>query len=92
MRSNSGITRRGVLAATGAALATPILSRRAFAAEPIKVGMPTTLTGPLGEVGQQQKRGAEFFAKVQNGKGGIGGRPIRRPACARHSKWSSATR
>src|SRR5215467_11575437 len=33
-------------------------------------------TGALGSVGQQQKRGAEFWAKVQNAKGGILGRPI----------------
>jgi branched-chain amino acid transport system substrate-binding protein len=76
MTRTSGIGRRTVLAATGAVLATPMIWRRALAAEPIKVGMPTTLTGPLGEVGQQQKRGAEFFAKVQNGKGGVIGRPL----------------
>ena len=34
------------------------------------------LTGALGSVGQQQKRGAEFYAKLQNAKGGILGRPI----------------
>jgi branched-chain amino acid transport system substrate-binding protein len=76
MMAESGLTRRRALAATGAVLATPMIWRRAFAAEPIKVGMPTTLTGPLGEVGQQQKRGAEYFAQVTNAKGGIIGRPI----------------
>ena len=30
----------------------------------------------LGSVGQQQKRGAELYAKLQNAKGGILGRPI----------------
>lgn len=43
---------------------------------PIKIGMPVALTGPLGTVGQQTKRGAEFWAKLQNAKGGILGRPI----------------
>ena len=38
--------------------------------------MPAALTGPLGTVGQQTKRGAEFYAKVQNAKGGILGRKI----------------
>jgi len=74
--TTNGMTRRGLLAATSAALATPMIWRRALAAEPIKVGMPTTLTGPLGAVGQQQKRGAEYFAQVTNAKGGIIGRPI----------------
>jgi branched-chain amino acid transport system substrate-binding protein len=76
MTRTSVLTRRAVLAAASAALAAPAVWRHAFAAEPIKVGMPTALTGPLGEVGQQQKRGAEFFAKVQNAQGGIIGRPI----------------
>jgi ABC-type branched-subunit amino acid transport system substrate-binding protein len=43
---------------------------------PIKIGMPLALTGALGTVGQQQKRGAEFWAKLQNAKGGILGRQI----------------
>ena len=43
---------------------------------PIKIGMPVALTGPLGTVGQQTKRGAEFWAKLQNAKGGILGRPV----------------
>ena len=34
------------------------------------------MTGPLGSVGQQQKRGAEFYAKLQNAKGGMLGRKI----------------
>lgn len=76
MTTLSGMTRRGVLAATGAVLATPTIWRRALAAEPIKIGMPTCLTGPLGEVGQQMKRGADYFAKWVNGKGGIIGRPV----------------
>ena len=38
--------------------------------------MPLALTGPLGSVGQQQKRGAELWAKLQNAKGGMLGRPI----------------
>ena len=80
MTRDSTITRRRVLrttlGGTAAVLALPAISRTGFAAEAIKVGMPAALTGPLGEVGQQMKRGAEFFAKQQNAKGGINGRPI----------------
>ena len=78
MKSPAMITRRTVLgvAAVGAAgLAMPWV-RRAVAAEPIKIGAPLALTGPLGSVGQQLKRGCELWTKVQNAKGGLLGRPI----------------
>jgi branched-chain amino acid transport system substrate-binding protein len=67
-----------MLAGTGAAVASPNVwtSAHAQAGNALKIGMPLALTGPLGSVGQQQKRGAEFYAKVQNAKGGILGRKI----------------
>jgi ABC-type branched-subunit amino acid transport system substrate-binding protein len=52
------------------------------AAEPIKIGMPLALTGPLGSVGQQLKRGGEMWAKVQNANGGLLGRPVQREGIA----------
>src|SRR5262245_44441524 len=72
------LTRRAVLAGTSAAVASPNIwtSAQAQAAGAIKIGMPTALTGPLGSVGQQTKRGAEAYAKIQNAKGGILGRQI----------------
>ncbi len=80
MTGDSTITRRRALrtalGGTAAALALPAISRTSFAAEPIRIGMPAALTGPLGEVGQQMKRGAEFFAAQQNAKGGLLGRKI----------------
>ena len=71
-------TRRAVLAGTSAAVASPHIwtSAQAQAAGTIKIGIPAALTGPLGTVGQQTKRGAEFYAKIQNAKGGILGRKI----------------
>src|SRR5215470_18160872 len=71
-------TRRAVLAGTGATVAAPWVwsGARAQAGTPIKIGMPLALTGALGSVGQQQKRGAELYAKLQNAKGGLLGRPI----------------
>ena len=58
--------------AGAATVASPAVLRwRASAATgPIKIGMPLALTGALGSVGQQQKRGAELYAKLQNAKGG----------------------
>ncbi len=71
-------TRRAVLAGTGAAVASPYIwtSAQAQAAGTIKIGLPLALTGPLGSVGQQQKRGAEFHTKLLNEKGGLLGRKI----------------
>ena len=71
-------TRRAVLAGTGAAVASPYVwtSAHAQAGGAIKIGTPIALTGPLGSVGQQMKRGCEFWAKWQNAKGGMLGRPI----------------
>ena len=64
--------------AGAATVASPALLGRAAEAEsgPIKIGMPLALTGALGSVGQQQKRGAELYVKLQNAKGGLLGRPI----------------
>ena len=71
-------TRRAVLSGAGAAVAAPYVwtSAQAQAGGTIKIGLPAALTGPLGTVGQQGKRAAEFYAKVQNAKGGILGRKI----------------
>jgi branched-chain amino acid transport system substrate-binding protein len=78
MTSKPRFTRRAVLAGSGAAVASPYIwtSAQAQAGGAIKIGIPAALTGPLGSVGQQGKRAAEFYAKLQNAKGGILGRKI----------------
>jgi branched-chain amino acid transport system substrate-binding protein len=79
MTERRGVTRRTVTRSAAAAFAlagAPWWSGRAVAIEPIKIGMPLALTGPLGSVGQQLKRGGELWAKVQNAKGGLIGRQI----------------
>ena len=70
------ITRRGALAAGAATLTMPAYLKRAWAAGPIKVGIPAALTGTFANVGQTTKRGAEFWAKEQNAKGGLLGRQV----------------
>jgi ABC-type branched-subunit amino acid transport system substrate-binding protein len=64
--------------AGAATVVSPAILRLSAQAEngPIKIGMPLALTGALGSVGQQLKRGAELYVKLQNAKGGILGRPI----------------
>ena len=90
------LSRRSLVSA---ALAVTALPRFGHAADPIKIGMPLALTGPLGSVGQEMKNGAQLWAKVENAKGGLLGRPIElfitdtagdpQPACARHRNWWS---
>ena len=71
----SVVSRRTVMKA--AAVATlPILARRAGAAEPIRIGVPVALTGPLGGIGAQMRTACVFWAKEVNAKGGLLGRPI----------------
>jgi branched-chain amino acid transport system substrate-binding protein len=67
------MTRRRAMASVAAGT---IAGSRAWAANPIKIGMPLALTGPLGSVGEQMRRGAELWAKTVNAKGGVLGRPI----------------
>src|ERR1700686_4177752 len=73
MTETFGFSRRVLL---GASLASPVVLRHALGDEPIKIGMPCALTGPGGEIGAQMRRGAEFWAKTMNAKGGILGRQI----------------
>ena len=73
----TSLTRRTALVsfAAGTMAAGTIVSG-ARAANPIRIGMPLALTGPLGSVGEQMRRGAELWAKTVNAKGGVIGRPI----------------
>jgi branched-chain amino acid transport system substrate-binding protein len=75
----ASITRRrfAQLAAAGTAgLTLPFVTSSAWAAEPIKIGAPLALTGPLGSTGQQLKRGCELWVKTQNANGGLLDRQI----------------
>ena len=79
MQSRTAVTRRRAMLASVAGtamLASPAVLRRAWAAGPIKIGVPCALTGPLAAVGQMTKRGCEFFVKERNAKGGVLGRPL----------------
>ena len=58
------------------ALAVPAVARRAYAKEPIKIGLPTVLSGGNAQYGIQAKRACELFGKEINAKGGVLGRPI----------------
>lgn len=61
-------------AVTAALLLTA--SAAALAAEPIRVGVVTPLSGTYTPIGQQVRWGLELAAKEINDKGGVAGRPL----------------
>jgi len=69
------MSRRSVLAATGSLAATS-LAGQTFAADPIKIGFTTALTGPFNEFGEGYKRGVEIALEKINKSGGVMGRPM----------------
>lgn len=68
--------RRRELLSVSAGAAAFGLSRRARAAEPIKVGFTTALTGPFNEFGEGYKRGIEIAIEKINREGGVMGRTV----------------
>ncbi|MDX6464591.1 MAG: branched-chain amino acid transport system substrate-binding protein, partial [Acidobacteriaceae bacterium] len=55
---------------------TVILACLARSAEPLKIGMVATLTGPAAEYGRYETQGAKLAAEEVNEAGGVLGRPI----------------
>jgi branched-chain amino acid transport system substrate-binding protein len=60
----------------GAGMTDPVFLRRAAAQNPIKIGIPTVLSGGNAQYGIQARRAAELYAKDSKAKGGILGRPV----------------
>src|SRR5687768_15501511 len=66
-------------AVTGSAMLTlggPAVLRRAYAQNPIKIGLPAALSGSNAQYGLQAKRACELYGKEINAKGGVLGRPL----------------
>jgi branched-chain amino acid transport system substrate-binding protein len=73
------LTRRRILKgalATTAAVAAPAYLYRATAATPIKVGIPTVITGGYAILGAHTMRTCKLVKKLTDAKGGVLGRPI----------------
>src|SRR6516225_336008 len=73
------ITRRRALAgALGASALTaaPAFPRRATAATPIKIGIPTVITGGYALLGSQVMRTCKLVKKMTDAKGGLIGQPV----------------
>src|SRR6201991_2862933 len=79
MMTRQTVTRRRLLkSAVGAsALAgAPAFLRHALAADPIKIGIPTVITGGYAILGSQVQRTCRLVKKMTDAKGGVIGRPI----------------
>jgi branched-chain amino acid transport system substrate-binding protein len=63
------------VAGATATLAGPVFLRRVYAQNPIKIGIPTVLSGGNAQYGIQAKRACELFAHDMKGKAVLG-RPI----------------
>lgn len=64
------------VAARIAAVVAALLAVPAGAADPVKIGVVTPLTGTYASIGQQVRWGLELAAKEVNAKGGVLGRPL----------------
>ncbi len=68
---------RNALFVSMVAIATGLVGPHAARADDaIRIGIPTSLTGPYVELGSEVKRGAEFAAREANAKGGVDGRKV----------------
>jgi branched-chain amino acid transport system substrate-binding protein len=72
-------TRRTILkgaSAASALIAAPALLRHASAATPIKIGIPTVITGGYALLGSQVMRTCKLVKKMTDAKGGLIGQPV----------------
>lgn len=53
-----------------------LVSGSALAKDPLRIGVPTSLTGPYVELGEEAKRGVMFAVNEANAKGGVAGRKV----------------
>src|SRR3979409_1772313 len=79
MRTRQTATRRTILkgvTAASALVAAPAYLRHATAATPIKIGIPTGITGGYALLGSQVIRTCKLVKKMTDAKGGLLGQPV----------------
>ena len=79
MMTRQTVTRRTILkgvTAASALVAAPAYLRHATAATPIKIGIPTVITGGYALLGSQVIRTCRLVKKMTDAKGGVIGQPI----------------
>src|SRR5574337_1005018 len=68
--------RAAVLGLCAAALSLSFASPAWAAGEALKIGVPTSLTGPYAQLGEEVKRAVEFAVNEANAAGGVDGRKV----------------
>ena len=63
-------------AAVALSLATAAVTQARTAADPVKIGSITILTGPSAQIGTETARGAQFMVTYLNARGGVLGRKL----------------
>src|SRR5713226_861276 len=79
MMTRQTVTRRRILkgaVAASALAAAPAIMRHATAATPIKIGIPTVITGGYALLGSQVIRTCKLVKKMTDAKGGVLGQPV----------------
>ena len=79
MMTRQTVTRRTILkgvTAASALVAAPAYLRHATAATPIKIGIPTVITGGYALLGSQVIRTCKLVKKMTDAKGGLLGQPV----------------
>src|SRR3989440_195799 len=79
MMTSQTVTRRRILkgaVAASALTAVPAIMRHAPAATPIKIGIPTVITGGYALLGSQVMRTCKLVKKMTDAKGGVLGQPV----------------
>ena len=76
--NTKNFNRRQVSAVLGAGLLLPIAvaAQSGAAGDSIVLGQSTTLSGPLGDLGQEVLKGSKVFFDALNAKGGVNGRKV----------------
>lgn len=82
----------GSLGATYAETATTVIANETYApaAEPIRIGVPVSLTGRLAGFADQQLKGMELFVDDINNRGALLGRPVTLISLDDHSTEAGA--
>lgn len=69
-------TRRTLLIGASSATFVAAAGRGAFAKDPVRIGVPTALTGTYAQLGDEARRAIEFAVAEANAAGGIDGRQV----------------
>jgi branched-chain amino acid transport system substrate-binding protein len=70
------VDRRTFLTGVAGVTLPAFIKPAAAQTDAIRIGVPTGITGNWSALGAQVQRSCRLFAKVNNAKGGIGGRPL----------------